>query len=356
MKLVDVISKFNVTGSITEIIDFGHGLINDTYRVCTDVDGHPGYLLQRINQQVFKDIDGLIHNILGVTTHLNAKSIDDTWNLHLIRTKQGTYYLADEKGYWRIYRFIQGGRSFQQFQDKEHAHEAGKAFGGFLQAMSDFPVGELSLTIPEFHNIEFRLHQLNRALNGAGNKRINAAKEELDTVSSISEAMVALYRDASDGGQPLRVTHNDTKLNNLIFDDTGRARSVIDLDTVMPGFTFFDAGDGVRSGAFLNAEDEGDSEKILFNMDYCLAYLSGYMEGASGILTKAERDILPKAGAYMAFIMGVRFLTDYLEGDLYFKTQYAGQNLIRARCQLHATRILMNLEDEIRKRLNVSAY
>ncbi len=352
MKLIEVMDRFKVEGSVTQILEYGHGLINDTYRVSTDARGHPGYLLQRINHRVFKDIDGLVDNILRVTKHLNAQSGDEAWDLHLIETKEGSCYLSAENGCWRVYRFIKGGQSFRQFQNEGHAREAGKAFGNFLRALSDVRVNELTVTIPEFHNIEFRLQRLNGALGGAEEERVAAAEEHIEMVGRMSGSMVSLYRDAAGGRQPLRVTHNDTKLNNLLFDREGRARTVIDLDTVMPGFTFYDAGDGVRTGAFLNAEDEGDPEKISFNMDYCVAYLSGYVEGTSGILTRAERDVLPRAGAYMAFIMGVRFLTDYLEGDIYFRTVYPGQNLMRARCQLHAAGMLMDREAGIRERLS----
>lgn len=340
MNLKSIIQQFQILGNIEEIIPWGNGHINDSFRVKIHEHDKPDYLLQRINHLVFKNVEGLMQNITQVTYHIQKKSKFRDLVLDIIPTKKEESYLKDDSGYWRLFEFIDDKKSYETSVSVELSHQAGRTFGEFAAAVSDFPIRELHNTIPEFHNINHRIDQFKKALASGNAQRREKASEQIKEVQSLSSDFCALYNTAVSGEIPLRVTHNDTKFNNVLLGDEGDTGIVIDLDTIMPGYVFFDIGDGLRSGAISAEEDEPNLTKIYLNADYYKAYLDGFLTSAGALLTKKEKAMLPKSGSYMAFIMAVRFLTDFLNGDTYYKTKYMEHNLVRAKNQLKVCDLL----------------
>ncbi len=324
-------------------IPFGNGHINDSYRVKVDAPGNPGYLLQRVNHEVFKDVPGLMENIRKVTEHLRSRSLG-TEVLTIIPTKKGELFIEKEDQYWRVFEFIEGARSLDKAENAGQSYEAGRAFGMFLENLEDLPVEELKVTIPDFHNMSRRLEQFRESMEKAISSRIGPASDEISFVNGYAEEMEQIYLKAKE--LPLRITHNDTKFNNLLLDRHGNVRAVIDLDTVMPGYVFYDVGDSIRTGAIAADEDEQDLNLVKIDDGIYEAFFNGYLDAAGMKLTHEELLSLPKAGAYMAFIMGVRFLTDYMSEDVYYKTKYPEHNLVRARCQLYVCKLLLEKAKE----------
>lgn len=339
-ELKNVVSEFDLTGKVTSVTPYGNGHINDTFLLIMDQDGkEKHYILQRMNREIFKNSDELMENVMRVTSFLKKKILEqggdpDRETLQVIPTKDGKDYYTDSEDYgWRIYPFITDTVSYDA-GGKEELNKSGIAFGNFQYLLSDFPAKELHETIPDFHNTVNRFANFKKALEA---DVMGRAKEVADEVQFIldREKDCHFFGNLLEKEElPLRVTHNDTKLNNVLFDkDTGKAICVIDLDTVMPGFAAHDFGDTIRFGASTAAEDEKDLNKVSCDMGLFEAYFDGFMEGCRGSLTKREVETLPMGAKIMTFECGMRFLTDYLEGDTYFKTHYEGQNLDRARTQ-----------------------
>jgi Ser/Thr protein kinase RdoA (MazF antagonist) len=338
-----IIRNFKVSSQSVDAQPFGNGHINDTFRVEVEEVGHPGYLLQRINDKVFNDIPALMENIHLVTEHLRSKSGAGKV-LKIIPTKEGEWFSKDETGYWRVFEFIEGARSHDKAEDVIQSYAAGNAFGRFIHDLTDFPAEKLNITLPDFHNMNFRLRQFEKALGESGMDRTIEAQEEIRFVEKYSSDMEQIWLDAQK--LPLRVTHNDTKFNNVLFDEEGKVLAVIDLDTVMPGYVFYDVGDGIRSGVITADEDEQDLSKVKIDHQKYESYMNGFLDAAGQKLTHEELLSLPKSGAYMAFIMGVRFLSDFLNGNIYYKTKYPSHNLHRARCQLYVAELLLEKSEE----------
>ncbi|OCX51566.1 desulfatase [Mucilaginibacter sp. PPCGB 2223] len=349
-----VIAQFLIEGSIGAIKPFGSGHINDTYKISNADKNAPDYLLQRINHHIFKNVPGLIDNILYVTNHIKKKlaqvpgSDGDKQVLTLIGTKDGLFYHQDESGnYWRMYRFMNGTKSYDVVTNEKQAREGGRAFGNFQTMVADVEVSKLTEIIPDFHNIVFRLRQLDEAIKADAANRVKDVTSEIIFVNERAHDMAEIHRMGQAGKLPLRVTHNDTKFNNVLLDENDVAQCVIDLDTIMPGYTAFDFGDAVRTIINSAPEDEADLEKIQLNIPLFRAFAEGFLSQTINYMGVTEIRSLVKGVLLLPYIMGVRFLTDYLNGDVYYKIKSAGHNLKRARAQFQLVKKLEEHYTEI---------
>ncbi|MGN0522584.1 MAG: phosphotransferase enzyme family protein, partial [Eubacterium sp.] len=340
--LESVISNFNFDGELIDYSLFGSGHINTTYITTFksgDLTKH--YILQKVNTNVFKNIDALMDNVFSVTSYLrnvieenNGDKARET--LHFIKTKQGDkYYKTDDGECYRAYRFVDNSKSYDSVDSAEIFKKSGIAFGKFQKYLSDFPAHTLNETIPNFHNTIWRYeNEFIPAVNADLSGRAADCRDEIEFVKNRKADCSRLVDLINDNKLPLRVTHNDTKLNNVIFDnDTDEAICVIDLDTVMPGLALYDFGDSIRFGANTAAEDEKDLSKVSLNLEYFEAYTNGFLSQAGESFNQYELDNLAFSAKLMTFECGMRFLTDYLNGDTYFKTAYPEHNLVRAKNQ-----------------------
>ncbi|MFA6083176.1 phosphotransferase enzyme family protein [Mucilaginibacter sp.] len=334
----NIISHFDIKGSIVKIQPFGSGHINDTFRLQNADAARPDYLLQRINHQVFKNVPALMENILRITEHLKAKLPANRAEFEVItvvKLQNGNSYHQDENGnYWRVYHFLKDTKSYDLLTNQQQAYEGGKAFGKFQLMLTDLDAGLLHDTIPGFHDMELRLNQLKEALLSNKAHRAAAIQPELDFVNQRAHSMCEILRLGNTGKLPLRITHNDTKFNNVLLDKNDHAKCVIDLDTVMPGYVAYDFGDAIRTIINTAAEDEADLHKIDLDIQLFEAYTKGYLEQAGKFLTPIEVDSLLMGVLMLPFIQAVRFLTDHINGDIYFKIHHPGHNLQRARAQM----------------------
>lgn len=321
---------------------FGSGHINDTFRVaCREEAGRAhAYLLQRISRSAFPDPWALMANIQGVTRYLRRKieaagGDPERETLNLVPTESGGCLYVDRRGgCWRAYRFIPDAVSFDR-AGPDVLHECAEAFGRFQRLLAEYPIENLHVTVPDFHNTPARLAALAQAVKQDPVGRVGGVLPEIGFIGRRAAEADMLARAGRAGRIPLRVTHNDTKLNNVLFDRrSGRALCVVDLDTIMPGYSAYDFGDGIRFGASTADEDERDLSKVRLDCGLYAMYLDGYLDGCAGILTDEEIRMLPVGAKLMTFECGVRFLTDYLTGDAYFKTERPAQNLDRCRTQL----------------------
>ncbi len=354
--LAEIAANFNLEGTVSKIEPFGNGHINDTYRIFTKEQEKPDYILQRKNHQVFKDIPGMMENIVRVTQHIRKKleekgvrDIDKRVITH-IQTPIGNYYLKDTEGnYWTVFLLIPGSHSVENIENPEHAYLAGKGFGRFQKQLEDLPGKPLNETIIDFHNIEFRYRNFRNALNVNYQNRKSECESEIKFALQMEQEMHTLIRAQQKGEIPIRITHNDTKINNILFDKFGQILCVIDLDTVMPGLVHFDFGDAIRTAACTTEEDETDLDKITINLEIFKAFSKGFLEETKSFLTEKEISLLPHAAKFMTFIMGIRFLTDYLEGDVYYKINHPMHNIDRCRAQFKLVREITTQEQEMGK-------
>lgn len=337
-----IISKFAISAEYMGAAPYGNGHINDTYAVqMKSVDGGSfRVLLQRINHHVFRDPAGLMKNIVGITEYLKNKIIAEGGDpmretLTVIPTQSGEHYTQDESGnYWRVYVFIEDAITHQQIRDERDFYQCGASFGHFQQQLADYDTSKLIETIPDFHHTVKRFAAFRQALEEDRAGRAALVKAETEFVLRHEEDAGALVRLLESGQLPWRVTHNDTKLNNIMIDTaTGKAICVIDLDTVMPGAAAYDFGDSIRFGATTGAEDEPDLSKVNFSLRLFEVFAKGYLSVASRFLNELELWSLAVGSQLMTFECGMRFLTDYLNGDTYFKIHREHQNLDRCRTQ-----------------------
>lgn len=336
-----VLAQFCIEGKVTSVTPFGNGLVNHTFVVDTELDGKTQrYVLQALNKHVFPDGASLMNNMYKVTSFLKTKNDDERAVLTLIRAKDGKCYHIDEEGVcWRLSDFIENVVCLERFDSLDEFYECAKGFGNFQRQLSDFPVDTLVETIPNFHNTPKRFCDLLKAVDKDLCGRAKEVQREIDFFMGEKDFFPVLYNAHKEGKLPLRVTHNDTKTNNVMLDkDTRKALRVIDLDTVMPGFSVNDFGDAIRFGANTAAEDEKDLSKVSLDLELFDVYTKGFLDGCGDGLTKDEIMLLPEGAKMMTLECGMRFLTDYLEGDVYFKTKYAGHNLDRARTQIELVR------------------
>ena len=330
--LAALLANYDLSGSVVSCDNYGHGHINKTYLVTTDT-GHR-YILQGINNGVFKNVDGLMNNIEAVTSHLLKQTSNPRKVLHLVKTKRGNSYLHQAGAYWRIFRYVENSVCLQAPESTEDFYQSAVAFGRFQQLLKDFPAHTLHETIPNFHNTVDRYRIFKETLAADPLNRAAEVQQEIDFILAREADAHTIVDLLENGKLPLRVTHNDTKLNNVMLDATTRkALCVIDLDTVMPGSSLYDFGDAIRFGAATAAEDEKDLSKMEMRLDMFEAFTRGYLEACPD-LTEEERKQMPMGAKLMTLECGVRFLTDYIDGDNYFSTSYPGQNLDRCRTQL----------------------
>ena len=323
---------FRLNGQPISCLCFGHGHINQTLKITTDTGSE--YILQRINKYVFKDPVKLMANAVAVTSHIEKQIEDQRMVLHFIPTLDGKYYHRDSDGeFWRMCDFKEGF-CLDAPESEEDFYQSALAFGRFQQLLADFPADTLYETIPNFHNTIDRFQQLKESIAADNVGRAISAQPEIQFALSQEPTGGILQNLLEEGELPLRVTHNDTKLNNVLLDKTTRkGLCVLDLDTVMPGLSVHDFGDSIRFGAATAAEDEPDASKMKLDLHLFEVYTRGFLE-ATPSLTQKEIDMLSLGALTMTLEVGIRFLKDYLDGDLYFKTAYDNHNLIRARTQL----------------------
>ncbi|HPT13452.1 MAG TPA: aminoglycoside phosphotransferase family protein [Bacteroidales bacterium] len=333
----DILSHFSIAGQFSGATPVLTGHINDSYTIYTDGNSEPTYFLQWINSYIFKDVPGLMRNILAVTNHLASRQPsvhENTAQLRLIPTAEGEFFYKDkEENYWRLYNYVPGTHSYDVVDDPKIAYEGGKAFGKFSSNLADLPADQLSDTIPDFHNMETRLAAFFQSVMDDKAGRRKEVEAEIAFVEERASVMLSIPEMVRRGEIPLRITHNDTKFNNILFDGSNHAVCIVDLDTVMPGSILFDFGDAIRTGANFADEDEKDLNKVDINLPIYEAYTRGFIASTSKSLTQNEKDHLAFAARFMTFIIGLRFLTDYLDGDHYFRTLYPDHNLVRARVQ-----------------------
>lgn len=329
--------RFDTKGEVCSLAPYGNGHINDTFLVVTknEEKENKRYILQRINTSVFKKPKEVMHNIKAVTDFLKTKTKDERRVLSLVNAKSGEcFFIDNDGGFWRLYDFVEGSLCLEAPESKEDFYQSAIAFGEFQKQLIDFPTEELFETIPNFHNTPDRYEKFLTALKNDKFSRAASAKEEIEFVISRKDFCSTLFDAHKNGNLPFRVTHNDTKLNNVMLDEKTRtALCVIDLDTIMLGFSVNDFGDSIRFGASTAKDDEKDLDKVWMDIDLFETYAKGFIKGCGGLLEKGEIELLPEGAKMMTFECGMRFLTDYLEGDTYFKTKYQGQNLDRCRTQ-----------------------
>lgn len=341
-KLRDLIYKFNIYGDFIVGVPFGNGHVNDTYLLNFDQGGvRLNYVLQRINGGVFKEPVHVMENIDRVTNHILSKirrSHTETQKrtIRLLRTHDNKPYAFDDNGNcWRAYIFIERARAYDVLETPEQAYGIAYAFGEFQQQLIDLPGDRLHVTIPDFHNTPKRIEQLEEAIANDCANRVKNVSQEIDFILSRKEDAGLLMRLNKSGDIPERITHNDTKSNNILIDDlSGDGICVIDLDTVMPGLSLYDFGDMVRTCTSPAEEDETDLNKVFMRFDMYEALFGGFCKAAGAFMTAPERENLANAGKIITLEIGTRFLTDYLSGDTYFKIKRTHHNLERCRSQL----------------------
>lgn len=321
---------------IDEITPLTSGHINDTYLVKTEQNY---YVLQKLNHLVFQNVPELMNNKVKVANHLAQKENYRLSLLQFYSAKEGKYFYQDENGdYWSLMNFIPDSKVLEKTENSDQAFEAGKAFGHFIAQLDDFDASELYEIIPDFHKMSFRFSQFDEAMTKASEERKGQAKEWIEQVQKSRKRMHQLEELYEQGEVPMRVTHNDTKLSNILFNSYDKAIAVIDWDTLMPGIVHYDFGDSVRSICSTATEDEKDLQKVQFNKSFYESYKKGFLEELDSVLSQKETDLLPLAAETITFIMGLRFLTDFLNNDVYYKTKYPLHNLYRAANQLTLVR------------------
>ena len=336
---------FRINGNPVSCREFGHGHINYTLKLDTDTGAE--YVLQQINTYVFKDPVKLMENASAVTNHLRKQVTDPRHALHFIPALDGKYYHQDEQGrFWRMYDFV-GGFCLDLPETDGDFYQSALAFGRFQHMLSDFPADTLYETIPEFHNTVDRYRQFKESVASDPKGRLESARPEVDYLLAQEETACRLQHMLENGQLPLRVTHNDTKLNNVLLDRKSReSLCVLDLDTCMPGLSAHDFGDSIRFGAATAAEDEQDLSRVSMDLHLFEVYTRGFLEAATA-LTDKEVEVLPLGAVNMALELATRFLKDYLDGDLYFKTAYPTHNLVRARTQIRMAQDMLAKMEEM---------
>jgi hypothetical protein len=344
-----VLDHFRLASGPVKVTTYGEGHIHETFLVETQ-DHKPDYILQKINHSIFRDIPGMMSNIEIVIRHFKQKfnNFDgynpDIESLTLIYTKSGQSFFRDDGGnFWRMYVFIPGTVTYQKMSDPALGFEAGKAIGQFQALLTDLKT-ELIETIPDFHNIDWRIRQYRQTKHENPAGRVSIVEDDSLFVEQRFDRMSAYYRSLKEKAV-VRATHNDTKLNNILFDTYNKALCLIDLDTVMPGYVHFDYGDALRTMANTALEDERDLSKVMFNFEVYHSFTRGYLQEAEGFLTPEELALLPYAPIYLTIIIGLRFLTDFINGDVYYRIHHPEHNLERARVQF-------KLVEEMEKSIN----
>lgn len=357
MEIKCIAEHFALEGDVVQVTAHGNGHINDTYLVRTQKEERQFYyILQRINTAIFTEPEKLMRNISGVTEYLRNKFLTEgrdgeRCTLTIIPTKSGElYYEAVDGSCYRAYIYIDKTRTLEQITSAQDFAVAAEAFGEFRYRLADYPADTLYETIPDFHNTPKRYARFVEVLANDPLGRADEAQEEIAFIKERQAELGSLCDALQTGEIPLCVTHNDTKLNNILLDeDTGEVVCIIDLDTVMPGSVLYDIGDSIRFGASTAAEDERDLSKVALDLDLFACYVKGYCKGCKGSLSTREYELLPMGAKLMTLECGMRFLTDYLEGDVYFKIHRERHNLDRCRTQLALAADIEKKWDEMKQ-------
>lgn len=331
-----------INGTLVQQSPYGNGHINDTFLLRYETADHSEkkYILQRMNHDIFRNPPLLMENIVHVTDHLRgiirSRGGDpERETLNVLKTRDGASFFRDSgDSYWRVFPFIERSVCLEKVRNAKDFYDSAVAFGSFQKMLADFPAGTLHETIPNFHNTSSRFRDFRAAVQSGDRERAALARTEIAFALDRESETAVLTALLDAGALPLRVTHNDTKLNNILFDaDTGKALCIIDLDTVMPGLSLYDFGDSIRFGASTGDEDEPDLDKVSLDLSLFEAFTKGYLEGCAGSLTAKEIEMLPMGAKLMTYECGIRFLADFLTGDTYFKVHRENHNLDRARTQ-----------------------
>ena len=353
-----IVARFNITGDFVSAVPYGNGHINETKLVTTHEGGEEHlYVLQKINKNVFKRPDLLMENYIGVTDFIRAKieaegGDPDREVINVVRAKDGHSYIIDDEGqYWRLLVYVTDSLSYDKVERPEQFYESAVAFGNFQYMLRDYPADTLHETIVNFHNTPDRYRQLMEAVEADVKGRLAEVQAEVEFAKARYDFACTLENAHRAGRLPLRVTHNDTKLNNILFDNkTGAPLCVVDLDTIMPGYSVNDFGDSIRFGATTALEDEANLSLVNFDISLYELYVKGFIEGAKGGLTEGELELLPIGAMMMTFECGMRFLTDYLNGDTYFRIHREKHNLDRARNQF---KLVLDMESQLDQMKNI---
>jgi len=351
----EVLVAFGKQGPFVSCEPYGNGHINDTFLAIAESGKR--YILQRINHMIFTRPDQIMENITAVTEHIRAKAVAEGGDaerctLSVVKTNEGGTFYQDSIGsYWRMYDFCEHTVAKDQVENVKEFTDCAEAFGRFQGQLADFDASALHEAIKDFHNTPVRYENLMRAVKNDVCGRAASVQAEIGFAMDRAEFVKTLEKAREEGRLPLRVTHNDTKLNNILFDaETAAPVCVIDLDTVMPGYSVNDFGDSIRFGANTAVEDETDLSKVSLDLDLYRAYAEGFLRGTEGKLTDCEVDLLPIGARMMTLECGMRFLTDYLEGDTYFRTSREGHNLDRCRCQFALVADMEAKEEQMKLR------
>ena len=346
MDLTALASRFALRGTVTDVRPLGEGFINDTYCVFTDGTSQPAYILQRKNHLVFPDVPAMMENIVAVTRHIKSKVADpERGTLTVVPALDGKWYVQDAEGnFWAVCTFIRGSKSYDRADTPELARQGGLGLGLFHRQVADFtrPLTEI---IKGFHNIRFRFSQWDESLRRDAAGRVASLQEEIGWIESRRARMLAFWELFEKGEIPTRVTHNDTKISNFLFDAaTGDVLCAIDLDTLMSSTLLNDVGDALRSYTNSGAEDDPDLSRVSMSMPFFRAYMEGYLSQMAGSLTPIEVKYLAFSGLYITYEQVLRFLMDYIDGDTYYKTRYPEHNLVRTRAQY---KLLTSMEEQL---------
>jgi len=355
MNIDSIAAQFATEGTPGKVQVHGGGFINDSYRLANTVKGAPDYLLQRVNHHVFKDVPLLMNNMSIVTDHVRAKINIETpdeverRSLTIVPTIDGHSYFKDPEGnFWRVLRFIEDHLVFESTTDPAIAYEGAKTFGAFTVMLNDLSAEKVGTVIPDFHNMKWRLTQLKESVRKDVAGRLKEVKKEIDYVDTRSKMMLTVHELGEKGAIPLRVTHNDTKISNVLFDTNKKGLCVIDLDTIQPGYVTSDFGDGIRTLTNTGEEDDANLDRVSMDVELFKAFASGFLDSTRNILSDIEKDALLYAGLLFPYMQAVRFLIDYLDGDTYYKIKNPEHNLVRTRAQLKLTQDGEAKMDELR--------
>jgi len=339
--LKEIAAHFTEKDEIESVTPFGSGHIHDTYLVKTRSGASKNYILQHINTAVFQDPEAVMNNMALVTSHIRKKLLSsgssdpDKEVVTVVPAVDGQLLFTDsEQKIWRCLVFIPDTKTYDRAENADQVYEGGKAFGKFLSLLSDLQSSKLKETIKDFHNIDWRLTQFHQSLNNGVKERITAAEKEINQVLEREEDMRLIRKLSQKGLVPQRIVHHDTKINNVLFDQNDKALCVIDLDTVMPGYVHDDFGDAIRTFTNTGDEDEADVSKVSMNIRFFEAFTNGFMKSAGSMLTQVERDYLALSAMVMTYMQVIRFLSDYLNGDVYYKIHHPEHNMQRTKAQL----------------------
>ena len=360
MSIKKLVSCFDLKGDIIDIQEIHTGNINTTYIISVMDNGVlKKYTLQKINISVFKDPYLLMNNIVSVTDYCKKYLLDngqdeERGTLSVIKTKDGeVLYRTDKKEYYRMYNYITNARTYDKAENAEMFYNVGIAFGYFVRMLDDYPIEQLQETIPNFHNSQIRFNDFVSDVKRNASGRVDSVLKEIKFIMDRKEQFGYIVDMINSGDIPLRATHNDTKINNVLIDEvSGKAICVIDLDTVMPGSALYDFGDAIRSGASMTVEDDTNLDNVGINMDFFRSFTEAYLSQTSDILTKAELEYLAFSCRLLALELAMRFLNDYINGDVYFKCNYDEHNLDRARNQIRLVEDMERHYDEMLRIVN----